>query len=293
MGFADPVLVDAAVRWREDGYVVLAGFLAGDELDAAVHDLPTVYPTAERYHAGGGDGRFEGDPFAGLRRFPFPTPALSRLAVHPRLIDLAEALFGHADLRMYLAELWAKYTGAADYEQAHHRDFLNHTPLVPVGEPTGGALEVFVLLSGVDEAHGPTRIVPLGRTRHLPVLPAARPRRDDPDLYDAEVAVCGPPGTVLAYTSATFHRGSAMTAPGGARFTLHVNLRPAHAEWYGRQGWGQQADEPGWDGFFETASPRQLALFGVPPPGHPFWTPEAVAAMALRYPGLDLDPWRP
>lgn len=37
---------------------------------------------------------------------------------------------------------------------------------------------------------------------------------------------------------------------------------------------------------------RQLMLFGFPPPGHPFWTDETLAAMALRYPGLDLTPLR-
>lgn len=33
--------------------------------------------------------------------------------------------------------------------------------------------------------------------------------------------------------------------------------------------------------------------FGFPPPGHPYWTPTTLAGMALRYPGLDLAPWRP
>lgn len=37
---------------------------------------------------------------------------------------------------------------------------------------------------------------------------------------------------------------------------------------------------------------RQLGLFGFPPPGHPYWTPDALAGMALRYPGLDLSPWK-
>ena len=35
-----------------------------------------------------------------------------------------------------------------------------------------------------------------------------------------------------------------------------------------------------------------LEAFGFPPPGHPYWTPETLAGMALRYPDLDLSPWR-
>ena len=37
---------------------------------------------------------------------------------------------------------------------------------------------------------------------------------------------------------------------------------------------------------------RQLALFGFPPPGHPYWTPQTVAQLAARYPGLDTRGWR-
>jgi hypothetical protein len=37
---------------------------------------------------------------------------------------------------------------------------------------------------------------------------------------------------------------------------------------------------------------RQLALFGFPPPGHPYWTPQTVAQLTVRYPGLDTRGWR-
>jgi hypothetical protein len=39
------------------------------------------------------------------------------------------------------------------------------------------------------------------------------------------------------------------------------------------------------------ASAGQLELFGVPPPGHPYWTERTLQGMAERYPGLDLSPW--
>ena len=43
--------------------------------------------------------------------------------------------------------------------------------------------------------------------------------------------------------------------------------------------------------FANESNPRDLALFGVPLPGHPFWTVDGVEAMAGIYPGLDLTPW--
>jgi hypothetical protein len=37
---------------------------------------------------------------------------------------------------------------------------------------------------------------------------------------------------------------------------------------------------------------RQLQLFGFPPPGHPYWTPQTLRDLAVRYPGLDTRPWQ-
>ena len=41
----------------------------------------------------------------------------------------------------------------------------------------------------------------------------------------------------------------------------------------------------------EGSTPRELELFGFPPPGHPIWTVELLDRLAGRYPGLDLAPW--
>jgi hypothetical protein len=87
---------------------------------------------------------------------------LCRLVVHDKLIALAEAIFETSDIRIYASELWAKYSGAASYEQEHHRDYLNHTPLVPAtGDVRWRGLEMFIWLSDVPEDHGPTHLVPL------------------------------------------------------------------------------------------------------------------------------------
>jgi hypothetical protein len=49
--------------------------------------------------------------------------------------------------------------------------------------------------------------------------------------------------------------------------------------------------EPEWYQFVHRAAPRQLALFGFPPPGHPYWTEDSLAGTAQRYPRLDMTPW--
>jgi hypothetical protein len=173
-------LSDAAAAWRRDGFVVLPGYLAGSGLQAAQRDLAAVYPSAEEYHAAPGEGRnrdYTGDEFGGIIAFPFPTVALCRIVLHDKLIALAEAIFDTQDIRVYAAELWAKCSGAARYEQEHHRDYLNHTPLVPsASDPRWRGLEIFIWLSDVPEDHGPTHIVPLPVTAGVPALPHGQPR---------------------------------------------------------------------------------------------------------------------
>jgi hypothetical protein len=287
-------LADVAAAWRRDGFVVLPGYLDGPELRAAQQGLAGVFPTAGEYHAAPGEGRnrvYTGEEFGGIVTFPFPTVALCRLVVHDKLISLAEAVFETDDIRVYAAELWAKYSGAAGYEQEHHRDYLNHTPLVPAaGDPRWRGLEMFIWLSDVTEAHGPTHIVPLPVTGGVPAMPHGYLRGERPDFYDRERSGAGPAGTVVAYSD-TFHRGTEITAPRSARFSAHVSYKHADNAWTSRHAWGDQSFHPDWNPFVAQATMRQLLLFGFPPPGHPYWTPQTLDDLAVRYPGLNTRQW--
>src|SRR5882757_10541188 len=125
-------LMEAARAWRRDGFVVLPGYIPAEELVAATDELGLCFPSAAGFHDGSDPrrDRFVGDQFAGIDSFPFAGVALSLLAVQHRVVHLAEALLGVEDIRIYSAEAWAKFTGADDYDQPLHRDYLNHTILV-------------------------------------------------------------------------------------------------------------------------------------------------------------------
>ena len=105
------------------------------------------------------------------------------------------------------------------------------------------------------------------------------------------MSAAGPAGTVVAFEVGTFHRGTQLTAPRGVRYNMHLNFRPSAIQWGQRRGWAYSAFKREWSEFVDRATPRQLQAFGFPPPGHPYWTPETLAGMALRYPNLDLTPW--
>jgi hypothetical protein len=288
-------LLAAADTWRRDGVVVLPGYLAGPDLEVAKAGLSSIYPTAEEYHADPSSERndvYTGDEYGGIIPFPFPTVALCNLAVHNKVIDFVEAAFGTKDIRIYASELWAKYSGAASYEQEHHRDYLNHTPLAPSSDIRWRGLELFIWLSDVTEELGPTHLVPLSGTSGLPALPHVQRRSAHPTLYEQEVSGAGPPGTIVFYSTETFHRATELTAPGSDRFSIHASYRHAENTWTSRHSWGDQSFHSEWQPFVEQATVRQLLLFGFPPPGHPYWTSETIEGVAARYPGLDLTPWQ-
>jgi len=299
---------EAVEGFEHDGFVVLPGYLSAEDIGAAVGELPVVFPRADEFHDDADPARNERfrDEFGGIVDFPFGAPELSLLAVHPRLIDLAEDLLGAGDLRVYSIEAWAKYSGAADYDQPHHRDYLNHSLVVPAPDQPPAQVEMFVYLTDVPAGMGPPSYVPIRHTARLPALPNWYPREAgvidaehpgwvsgeaSPGLYDVEVAAAGPAGTVVAYRLETFHRGTALRADRGARFTIHVNFRRADADWITRRGWTDTATTDGWHAFVVRASPRQLRVFGFPPPGDPYWSPQTLDGLGRRYPGIDTTPW--
>jgi hypothetical protein len=44
--------------------------------------------------------------------------------------------------------------------------------------------------------------------------------------------------------------------------------------------------------FVEKTSPRQREVLGFPPPGHEYWNAETIEAVRLRYPKMDMGPYR-
>jgi hypothetical protein len=293
-------------EWHQHGFAIIPGYLRPDELAPALSELDDMFPSAAGFHDGTDPrrDRFLEDEFDGIDHFPFASAEMSLLAVNERLVQLAERLLEDTDIRLYSAEAWAKYTGAVDYDQALHRDYLNHTLLVPTTNREHQQVEMFVYLVDVPEDLGPPHLVSQLSTRALPAKPNWYPRspvEDEdqfvsavprPDLYDAEISAAGPAGTVVLFQPGTLHRGTGLRAERGVRYSMHLGYRPARVEWAQRQAWADSSHSANWYRFVRRADARQLALFGFPPPGHPYWTPDALAGVAQRYPELDLTPWR-
>lgn len=305
---------DEVATWRRQGWVLLEGLVDLSEIDASVDDLHRIFPTSAEYHADpdGETVRRRGHPLEpkeayewpdegpGFRAeqhrwgglFPFGgSGVLDRLCVHPSIVDFAERTLDTADIRLYQAQASAKYSGLTNYEQPMHTD-RNHSWLPAVGASPWWNLTGFLYMSDVTEDENPTLLVSVEDSAEISSpYPVTLPRMD-PGLYASERAATGVRGSYLAYRSDVWHRGSAFGATGTARFTLALAFKRAGQDWIGYDQQQSRSTGPEWTQFVEGSSPRELELFGFPPPGHPVWNEEVLARTALRYPKLDLTPWR-
>lgn len=278
---------------RQAGFARVDGFLQDRELAALADPLAAEVPTRDTYHA---------DPdryahlvetqFSGNIKFPFSRLELNRLAYHPDLIDAAERFHGTTDIDLYKVELWAKYSGAVDYDQRLHRDYGNHTMLVPRADGAWPQLTTILLLSDVTTKDGPTMAVPLSASRHIPLHVRNALRREHPALYLAQVPLIGPAGTLYLYRTDVFHRGTAMKGRRRARFIYMADYKARATPWQGKMAWPDSANNERWGPVLADASPRQREVFGIPAPGHEYWNEQTLADVAARWPGWDMTPYR-
>jgi len=281
---------DAALEaLRERGYVLIEDFLAPDELKTAQEALWLHFPTPEDYFTDPASySEYATSQFAGVQEFPYRSWDLNRLAFHPDLVDAAERYLQTAELHLYKVELWAKYAGAVNYDQPLHRDYGSHSLVVPRLDGRYQQLTTFVFLSDVTDEDGPTRIVPYEQGKEVPFTPLYL---EFGALAGVEVSATGPAGSLLIYRSDILHRGSDMTGAGRSRFSLLADYQARGTTWAGKMSWPKHSPQR-WAKLIPKCTVRERDLFGFPRPGDDYWDEQTLADVALRYPSIDMTPYR-
>jgi hypothetical protein len=269
------------------------GFLSGREVAAARENMLRYYPTAEelqrtpeRY------GAILEEPESLQVEFPFAGDSLNDVSTHPAIIEMVERLLETKHILLSQAAIWAKYADAGDYEQGLHLDYQGNTLVVPRDDADFRQVNIIIYYSDVDDEMGPTYVVSQEKTRDLPLWPTHRTRKKDPALYRHERPVLAQAGDVLIFSMRTWHRASAITADTGVRLSHHLVYRSGSHNFSGYHNWSSKGENPHLQRFIERGTPRQREVLGFPSPVDPYWNEETFAAVAQRYPAMDMSPYQ-
>jgi ectoine hydroxylase-related dioxygenase (phytanoyl-CoA dioxygenase family) len=274
--------------------VIVPGFLSHEQLMDAKQNMLRYFPPPDELHAT--PERYSQileDPDHLQIEFAFAGDALNDIATHPDLIDFVERLLGTRDVLLSQSAIWAKYAGiGGDFEQALHLDYQGNTLVMPRDDGDFRQVNMILYYTDVDETLGPTNVISQEKTRDLPLWPTHRPRKRNAELYTHERPVLAKAGDLLIFSMRTWHRASAITADDGVRFSHHFVWRSGAHNFQGYHLWSQQGENEDLQRFIERATPRQREVLGFPQPSDAYWTEDTLAAVQLRYPKMDLTPYR-
>lgn len=282
-------------HWSEHGYVILK-LLSEDELAAALENIHEYMPPWEEYmrhprwYEESVARKF--GPFVTRATFPFIHDGLNASTIHPTLVDFATKALRTDKLMLSHGQLGGKYAGTRDFEQQLHCDYGNNMLVVPKPDEEAFDVPAIVYYTDVTVDLSPTYVVPQDYTRDDSLYPRHRPREEFPELYEHEFPVTVPAGHVLLYSMRTFHRGSRLRATEGLRFAQNIGFKRRDTTFCGQVTWQHEGGRPEMDHFLEHATPKQRELVGFPAVDDPYWDDKnMVAAVATRYPGMDMTPY--
>jgi len=286
-------------EWRKEGFTLIPNFFSTEEILPIIEDFQQLYQDRGKGEEVGRplnkkeDGAIgAGHPkqFMNIDSLPYnASSAINLISLHPALISFAKALLDVDEVHLYQSHTWAKYTGEADYDQAFHCDFGNHTLTVPSDDVSLRTVDFVFYLTDVTDAHGALHYV--SKTDSNRILgDGAVFAKDDQQfaLKEKERSAAAPAGSLLAHSIDTFHRGTNLTEINGHRFTMTVGYKASGNEMIGFHVWQTAADRP-WPTVLNNATPEQLKCLGIPLPGDAFWTNRTLKLTQLRWPEWDMS----
>ena len=284
-------------EWRDEGVLVLKKFFSSDELVKIQDDFRNLYgesPTSLSHYHGNhpGSDSDRSKQFEFIHTLPFNASVeLNLLSLHPKLISLSEELLGSDNVVLYQSHTWAKFSGRANYNQALHCDFNNHTLTVPSTEARSGSVNYLIYLSDVTEGDGPFCYVSKKDSNEiLGHRCLAVDKTNYSALIQKEKMVVAPAGTVIAYTLDTFHRGTDLIESDSYRYSMSISYKSNENNSIGFHVW-QVTPARNWSLIMNNASPSQLSCLGIPKPGSRFWNATTIKQTKERWPQWKSDPY--
>ena len=286
-------------EWRREGFTLIPEFFSTEEILPIIEDFQELYEdrgqgegvgTPLNKKEEGAIGAGHPKQFMNIDSLPYnASSAINLISLHPALISFAKSLLDVDDVHLYQSHTWAKYTGEADYDQAFHCDFVNHTLTVPADDVSLRTVDFILYLTDITDAHGALHYVTKTDSDRI-LGSGAVFAKDDQQfaLKEKERSAAAPAGSLLAHSIDTFHRGTNLTEIDGHRFTMTVGYKASGNEMIGFHVWQSAADRP-WPIVLNNATPEQLQCLGIPLPGDVFWTDRTLKLTQLRWPEWDMS----
>lgn len=250
---------EAVEQFREEGYAVVRGFFAPDEVAAMAAafdrhwaigmDHPRSWRHGNLFYRVGHDASL--GKVVKLVQWPsYEDDVLDRVRRDPRWLTLLRPLIG-ADVKQIINQLHWKPPGAAAAEFAFHQDARSRRPRTAYRNMPECYVQTGIAIDPHSAANGAMRILPgshhlgehdlglmghsLGQKMADDALAAAG--LDPTKVIDLELA----PGDVALWNVFTIHGSGGNRTPGDRRFYINGYVRAADCD---RGEWTFREDEP-------------------------------------------------
>ena len=290
---------DHLKTWEKEGAVLIKSFFTQNEVQNVKNDFEIIFGSHKLkakkkpliLKEGEKDSISKEKQFLNFDNIPLNcSKSLNLIALHPSLINFAKKALKTRSIHLYQCQIWAKYTGEADYDQPFHCDFGNHTLTVPSVKNTQNSVTILLYFSDVTEEHGPMHFVPRHKSIKItePKIFKDHNKSIQNKLKYLSASSASPAGSIFAYSIDLYHRGTNLIKPYGYRYAIMACYKKSGNDSIGYCSWPWHHKKP-WDIIFNNATPEQLSCLGIPPPGNNFWNEDTIRRNQLRWPGWNME----
>ena len=306
-------------QFHRDGYLIVPDLFSATEMDAALEAMEQLlygkpFAAWRAEFAAGQHAKGVSDGFTtthnhkeGRSQFPVGMPALDRLIENPRYLDAFEQCLGappsYCNAHLFLRSGPTDQRHAPNPWEGYHIDHYTNCLLPPAEHGLYSYVNCGVYLHDVEDDGAPMLVIPGSHHQAAGVFARAfaAGNAGGGSLTDlrlaTELAVPVPStarrGSALFYSSYLIHAAQPFRNKSAQRALWTLSMcRQDNDRWtrfanpflYGEREFMMP--------FFTATTPRVRALFGWPPPGHPYYTEQTLGLLARLYPDMDLVPYR-
>ena len=210
------------------------------------------------------------DDRVGRDQFPYAQQILNRFIVDPQLLGFVRRALQTDHIHFRYAHNWVRYplVGATVKASSVHRDHGNNSLLPPNDDVRYGQVSCWYFPEAVADDQAPMLIVP--------------------KEYGADVArgvrLVVPAGTLMLFNTQLWHSATPFRATTGQRYSITRIYGRADHYWEGVGFITSLGSNQYFREFIGGLTATERGVFRFPPPGHPYYTPEALAALEVQYP---------